>query len=108
MAKLVFTDQNFKTEVLDEPSKPVLVDFWAVWCGPCKVQGPIVAEIAQELDGKAKVGAFDVDANPQYAGQYGIMSIPTLMIFKGGKVAWQGIGLHPKEKLIAALREQLK
>lgn len=108
MAKLVFTDQNFKTDVLEEPAKPVLVDFWATWCGPCKVQGPIVAEIAQQFEAKAKVGAFDVDANPQYAGQYGIMSIPTLMIFKGGKVVWQGIGLHPKEKLVTALSDALK
>jgi thioredoxin 1 len=107
MAKIELTDANFKTEVLEEAEKPVLVDFWATWCGPCKVQGPIVAELAELYAGKAKIGAMDVDANPQFSGQFGIMSIPTLMIFKGGKVVWQGIGLHPKEKIEAALKQHL-
>ena len=84
-------------------TQPVLVDFWAVWCGPCQVQGPIVEEVAKELDGKVKVGKMDVDQNPQTAQTFGIMSIPTLMIFKGGTVVKQFIGVQSKESLKAEL-----
>ncbi|MFA6098923.1 MAG: thioredoxin [Patescibacteria group bacterium] len=98
MSEVIFTDQNFESEVL-KSDKPVLVDFWATWCGPCKMQGPIVEELAKELEGKAKVGKLEVDQNPQMAQKFGVMSIPTLAIFKNGKIAWQGIGLHQKGKL---------
>ncbi len=102
MAEVQLTDQNFETEVMQSDT-PVLVDFWAEWCGPCKMQGPIVEETAKEFDGKAKVGKLEVDQNPQTAQKYGVMSIPTLAIFKGGKVVWQGVGLHQKDQLAAEL-----
>jgi thioredoxin 1 len=95
MADLVFTDQNFQTEVL-ESTTPVLVDFWATWCHPCKIVGPIVEELATEYAGKLKVGKVDVDAN-QVAGNYGIMSIPTLLIFQNGKVVKSMVGAQSKD-----------
>lgn len=106
MAEVKLTDQNFQSEVM-QSDKPVLVDFWAKWCGPCKMQSPIVEQLAGEYEGKAKVGAMEVDENPQTPGQFGILSIPTLMIFKSGKVVWQGVGLHRKEQIEAALNAQL-
>lgn len=102
MSEITLTDQNFEQEV-EKSSGAVLVDFWAEWCGPCKMQGPIVEEVAKEFAGKAKVGKLEVDQNPNMAQKYGIMSIPTLAIFKGGKIVWQGIGLQQK----GALAEQL-
>ena len=95
MADLVFTDQNFKTEVL-ESTIPVLVDFWAEWCHPCKIIGPIVEELATEYAGKLKVGKVDVDAN-QVAGNYGIMSIPSLLIFQNGQVVKSMVGAQSKD-----------
>lgn len=102
MAEFVATDGNFDAEVI-KATQPVLVDFWAVWCGPCQVQGPIVDELAKELEGKVKVGKMDVDQNPKTAQAFGIMSIPTLMIFKGGAVVKQFIGVQSKESLKAEL-----
>ena len=102
MADFVVTDGNFDAEVV-KATQPVLVDFWAVWCGPCQVQGPIVEELAKELDGKVKVGKMDVDQNPKTAQTLGIMSIPTLMIFKGGTVVKQFIGVQSKESLKSEL-----
>ncbi len=95
MADLVFTDQNFKIEVL-ESTIPVLVDFWAEWCHPCKIVGPIVEELATEYAGKLKVGKVDVDAN-QVAGNYGIMSIPSLLIFQNGQVVKSMVGAQSKD-----------
>lgn len=108
MAELTFTDGNFEQEALKEAAKPVLVDFWAKWCGPCKLQSPIVEELAKEYEGKAKIGALEVDENPQVAQQFNILSIPTLAIFKGGQVVWQGVGLHRKEQIRQALDSALK
>jgi len=96
------TDMTFKTEVL-QSTLPVLVDFWAVWCGPCQMQGPILEDVAQTLQGKAKVAKVNVDENPQTAGAYGVMSIPTIMIFKGGTVVKQLIGLQNKDVILAEL-----
>ncbi len=95
MADLKLTDQNFKTEVLDS-KVPVLVDFWAEWCAPCRIVGPIVEELATEYGGKLKVGKLNVDEN-QISGQYGIMSIPSLLIFKDGKVVKTMIGAQSKD-----------
>ncbi len=98
MKPITFTDDNFATEVL-QSDKPVLVDFWAVWCGPCKMIAPFVEELAGELEGKAKVGKLDVDNNQESAIKYGVRSIPTVLIFKGGKVVDTIIGAVPKNQL---------
>jgi len=98
MKPITFTDDNFATEVL-QSDKPVLVDFWAVWCGPCKIIAPYVEELAGELEGKAKVGKLDVDNNQESAIKYGVRSIPTVLIFKGGKVVDTIIGAVPKIQL---------
>ena len=98
MKPITFTDDNFETEVL-KSDKPVLVDFWAVWCGPCKMIAPIVEELAGEYEGKAKVGKLDVDNNQESAIKYGVRSIPTVLIFKGGKVVDTIIGAVPKVQI---------
>jgi len=106
MKPIEVNDTNFQAEVLTS-DKPVLVDFWAVWCGPCKMIAPIVEEIAKEYDGKLKVTKMDVDSNPRTAMQYGIRSIPTLMIFKGGAVVEQIIGAVPKRHLLDKVTQHL-
>jgi thioredoxin 1 len=98
MKPVEFTDQNFSSEVL-QSDKAVLVDFWAVWCGPCKMIAPFVEELAGEFEGKAKVGKLDVDNNQESAIKYGVRSIPTVLIFKGGKVVDTIIGAVPKNQL---------
>ena len=95
---ITLTDENFTAEVL-ESDVPVLVDFWAVWCGPCRMVAPIVEEVATEYAGRAKVAKLDVDTAQKTAGQFGIRSIPTLLIFKDGKVADQLIGAVPKQQV---------
>ena len=95
MAEIVLTVDNFKTEVL-ESDMPVLVDFWAPWCGPCKMLGPVISQIAEEYDGKVKVGKVNVDEEDELAAQYGIQSIPTVLLFKGGEVVEQSLGFKPK------------
>ena len=99
-----FTDDNFDTEVL-KSNLPVLVDFWAEWCGPCKMIAPIVEEIAGDYAGKVKVGKVNVDFNNQVAMQYGIRSIPALLVFKGGAVANQIVGAVPKNNITQILDE---
>lgn len=92
------TDKNFNDEVI-KFDKPVLVDFWASWCGPCQMMGPIVEELAKEMEGKAKIGKLEVDSNPETAEKYEIMSLPSLKIFKGGKAVKEFSGLQNKEVL---------
>src|SRR3990167_4180829 len=104
MADVTITDASFDEQVL-KSDKPVLVDFWAVWCGPCQVQGPIVEEVATALGAKAKVLKLNVDENPVYAQKFGVMSIPTLMIFKGGIVVKQFIGVTSREALVGELNK---
>jgi len=106
MSDIALTDENF-SEIVEKAKLPVLVDFWAVWCGPCKIQGPIIEEIAEEYKGKAVVGKLDVDKNPQTAGKFNIMSIPTLVIFKEGKAVNTIIGLQSKESIKSALETHL-
>lgn len=93
-----FTDEDFKAEVL-ESNLPVLVDFYADWCGPCKMMAPVIDELATEYNGKVKVGKMNVDENQDIAQQYNIMSIPTIILFKDGKVAETLVGAVPKSKL---------
>ena len=97
-APMDLSDDNFQSEVV-ESSLPVLVDFWATWCGPCRMVAPIVDEIATEYEGRIKVGKVDVDTAQKTAGEFGIRSIPTLLIFKDGKVADQIVGAVPKKHL---------
>ena len=102
MAEITLTAENFDAEVLQSPI-PVLVDFWASWCGPCKMIAPTVAAIAEEQAGKIKVGKVNVDEQAGLAAQYGIASIPTIMVFQNGQVVNTAIGVRPKEQLEALL-----
>ena len=105
--ELVLTDQNFDQEVL-KSDRPVFVDFWAPWCGPCKMMGPIVDDLSKEMEGKnIKIGKLNVDENPNTAGTYNVMSIPTFLIFKGGQVVDQFVGGTQKEKLKAMMEKYL-
>ena len=105
MEAIEITDANFQ-EVLST-DKPVLVDFWAEWCGPCKMIGPVVKELAADYDGKAVIAKVNVDENPATAAQFGIRSIPTLLVFKGGEIVDKQIGAVPKAVLAGKLDAQL-
>src|SRR3990167_4914467 len=98
MSEITLTDQNFKNEVLQSKT-PVLVDFWAEWCGPCRMVAPVVEKIAKAYSGKLKVGKINVDDNSETPQQYGVQSIPTLIVFKGGQIANQMVGFQSEDKL---------
>ncbi|MEZ4971842.1 MAG: thioredoxin [Cyclobacteriaceae bacterium] len=102
---LELNDSNFEETIKGD--KPVLVDFWAEWCGPCKMIGPVVEELAGDYEGKAVVAKLNVDENPEVAGKYGIRSIPTLLVFKGGQIVDKQIGAVPKSVLAQKLAAQV-
>ncbi len=106
MADVTFTDQNFKEQVLDS-KLPVVVDFWAPWCGPCKMVSPTIDELAKEYEGKMVVGKMNVDENQQISGQFNVMSIPTVMVFKNGQPVKSIIGAQGKESYKKAFEEVL-
>jgi len=102
---IVLTDSNFEEVIKSD--KPVLVDFWAEWCGPCRMVGPLVEELAGEYEGKAVIGKLNVDENPGVSAKFGIRSIPTLLVFKGGQIVDKQIGAVPKGVLAQKLDAQL-
>ncbi len=103
---LQFNDDNFQSSVIDS-AEPVLVDFWAPWCGPCKMLAPTIDELADDYQGKVRVGKLNTDESRQVAVQHQISAIPTLMLFKGGEVVERVSGLQPKEQLAALLDKHL-
>ena len=106
MSDLNFTDSDFKTQVL-ESKEPVVVDFWAPWCAPCRIVSPIIDELGKEYEGKLKVGKMNVDENPKVAGEYGIMSIPSIVFFKNGQPVRTMIGAQSKENYKEEIEETL-
>jgi len=104
MAEITITRENFQREVL-QSDVPVLLDFWATWCGPCRMIAPAVAQIAEEYEGRVKVGKINVDDEPQLAAQFGIVSIPTIKVVRQGKITGSLVGLRPKAELEALLNK---
>jgi thioredoxin 1 len=104
MKPITFTDDNFNTEVL-KSDLPVVVDFWATWCGPCRMIAPIMEELAEKYEGKVKIGKLDVDENQQTAIKYGVRSIPTVLILKGGEVIDTVIGAVPKTMFVEKIQK---
>lgn len=103
---LEITDATFD-EVVLKSDKPVVVDFWAAWCGPCRMVGPIIEELSEEYDGKAVVGKVDVDVHQQYAAKYGVRNIPTVLVFKDGEIVKRQVGVSPKKVYADAIEEVL-
>ena len=99
---LEITDQTFEETVL-KSDKPVLVDFWAAWCGPCRMVGPIIEEVSTDFDGRAVVGKLDVDTNQEFAAKYGVRNIPTVLVFKDGEIVDRKVGVSPKTAYAEAL-----
>lgn len=103
MSEVVVTSENFEEEVL-KSDIPVLVDFWAAWCGPCKMLAPVIAEIAEEMEGKVKVCKLNIDDEDELSEKYGVMSIPTVVLFKDGEEAKRSVGFVPKKNLMELLQ----
>ena len=103
MAELKITRENFENEVM-KSNIPVLIDFWAPWCGPCQMMGPIIEQLAEEYEGKAKVGKVNVDEEGELSQAFGVMSIPTIVLIKDGKVVKQAVGARPKAEVEAMLQ----
>ncbi len=101
-----FTDANFATDAM-QSDQPVLIDFWAEWCGPCRMLAPVIEELAGEYEGRARIGKLDVDSNREVATQFGIMSIPTVIILKNGEIAKKFVGMAQKAEMVAALDEAM-
>ena len=104
MAELKITRENFENEVM-KSNIPVLIDFWSPWCGPCRMMGPIIEQLAEEYEGKAKVGKVNVDEEGELSQAFGVMSIPTIVLIKDGKVVKQAVGARPKAEVEAMLQE---
>ena len=104
MTELKITRENFENEVM-KSDIPVLIDFWAPWCGPCRMMGPIIEQLAEEYEGKAKVGKVNVDEEGELSQAFGVMSIPTIVLIKDGKVVKQAVGARPKAEVEAMLQE---
>ena len=104
MAELKITRENFENEVM-KSNIPVLIDFWAPWCGPCRMMGPVIEQLADEYEGKAKVGKVNVDEEGELSQAFGVMSIPTIVLVKDGKVVKQAVGARPKAEVEAMLQE---
>ncbi len=102
----VITDATFE-EIVLKSAQPVMVDFWATWCGPCRMLGPIIEEIATDFDGKAVVGKVDVDANQEFAAKYGVRNIPTVLVFQNGEVVGRQVGVAPKQTYANSLNALL-
>jgi thioredoxin 1 len=107
MATVKVSDDSFENDVL-KADKPVLVDYWAEWCGPCKQIGPALEEIAGEMEGKVTIAKLNIDDNPMAPGKYGVRGVPTLMLFKNGKVAATRVGAMPKSKILEWLNESVQ
>lgn len=102
MSEIVLTSENFENEVMNS-DKPVMIDFWAAWCGPCRMLGPVISEIAAEYEGKVKVGKVNVDEQPELAAQFHVASIPTVVVIRDGKVVNTSVGVRPKKQLVDML-----
>ncbi len=106
MSVITITNENFEAEVMSA-TEPVLVDFWATWCGPCRMLSPVVDKLAEEFEGKVKVGKINVDEQQELAARFGIMTIPTLLVFKGGEIVEKSVGVKPQGALAAMLNKHI-